>query len=451
MASEHVRSSRKRPLEEETETADAGATLDDTTENEALDRSCESLTPGAQTATFWAWLQAGGAQVEGVALSGGGCGGCRGLFAARHFLPGDTVCELPRKLLFTPRDAEASKLGKAAAVVGASSDMTTWMCMAAGRLDRSDPWHAYFKALPNMQPGPTGWSMAFLRREFAGTGLPMAVRSVRQAVEEELNDILPRLPVEYRKNLCLASILWARGIFLSRCFPAALSDSTEAVVKPGESEPFRALSSSSEQCCMVPLLDMANHGPGRRVQWEVRSCGGGGAVALRTLEELSAGEEVLINYGCDRSNEHLLLSYGFAVHGNQHDVVSGLVLFCEQGDSAEAEERRLALARSGLPCVLAPPSALLVGPFEVGGPPWQAALPPRLLQALELLADAEAVQALLAALVQRREALMWSEQADEAASVAGMEGLQGSLSAYRIGQRRVLDRTLAETREISCT
>jgi hypothetical protein len=67
---------------------------------------------------------------------------------------------------------------------------------------------------------------------------------------------------------------------------------------------------------LLPLLDILNHKPLAKVEWQPRT----GFVGLQVLEDYGPGEEVFNNYG-PRDNESLLLSYGFIIPGNPFDHV----------------------------------------------------------------------------------------------------------------------------------
>uniref|UniRef100_A0A7S4Q1D6 SET domain-containing protein n=1 Tax=Alexandrium monilatum TaxID=311494 RepID=A0A7S4Q1D6_9DINO len=400
----------------------------------------------AAAARFFRWLEENGAKADGLSLRSCGFAGL-GLFAERAFRPGELVYEIPKALTLTPEKAADSPLGEAVSKAGASAALTMWIYLASSREDSANPWHPYLALLPEPQPDPTGWSEAFLQKELRGTGLLAMVREAKRGVEEELNDVLPCLPAELQRGLSLERVLWARGVFLSRCFPAVLAEDASVAIRPDALDGTAGVAMGQELGCLVPLLDMMNHRPGHPSRWE--ASGSAGTIAIRAMAEIRPGDEVLSNYGDDRSNEELLFPHGFALPQNPHDTATGIVLCLEQEDADAADERRRALAAEGLPCALSGGSrpALFVGPFGVGGPPWREALPPRLRDALELLDERRTLQPVLVLrqlLGQRRELLKDSEAADEVALREGSQDLAGSLAAYREGQRRVLDAAIRE-------
>lgn len=80
--------------------------------------------------------------------------------------------------------------------------------------------------------------------------------------------------------------------------------------------------------CMAPLHDLANHCVHRRnVQFELQAMASGGASCgaahcLVARTRISAGEELFLSYGADKSNLLLLSEYGFVAPGNLSDRVA---------------------------------------------------------------------------------------------------------------------------------
>ncbi|KAI8463639.1 MAG: hypothetical protein J3K34DRAFT_462337 [Monoraphidium minutum] len=67
--------------------------------------------------------------------------------------------------------------------------------------------------------------------------------------------------------------------------------------------------------CLVPLLDMADHGPAQRVAWHTGPRGGGDFEFV-TQRPIARGAEIFNNYGTSKPNEELLLGFGFCLEGN---------------------------------------------------------------------------------------------------------------------------------------
>ncbi|AMD21010.1 HEL271Wp [Eremothecium sinecaudum] len=97
--------------------------------------------------------------------------------------------------------------------------------------------------------------------------------------------------------------LWAASIFTSRAFPR--------IVMPGGNDINEAF--------LYPVVDLLNHSNGKKVKWSYDATRE--TVSFAISEKVKAGDEIFNNYG-DRSNEHLLLHYGFAISNNEFDVAT---------------------------------------------------------------------------------------------------------------------------------
>lgn len=114
---------------------------------------------------------------------------------------------------------------------------------------------------------------------------------------------------------------WAATIFGSRSFTSQVLDAT----LPADSARFERWQRNDQQYDIVklfsdrfgvllPLLDLLNHKPGAKVEWQAQY----NFVGLRILETYNSGEELCNNYG-PRDNEGLLLAYGFTIENNPFD------------------------------------------------------------------------------------------------------------------------------------
>lgn len=114
---------------------------------------------------------------------------------------------------------------------------------------------------------------------------------------------------------------WAATIFGSRSFTSQVLDAT----LPADLARFERWQTKDQQYDIVklfsdrfgvllPLLDLLNHKPGAKVEWQAQY----NFVGLRILETYNSGEELCNNYG-PRDNEGLLLAYGFTIENNPFD------------------------------------------------------------------------------------------------------------------------------------
>ena len=116
---------------------------------------------------------------------------------------------------------------------------------------------------------------------------------------------------------------WASRIFGSRSFSCqVLADSLAA----DQASPIgrgqlhhRELKQlfSNGFAVLLPLLDLLNHRPLSKVEWQART----NYVGLEVLDECASDQEIFNNYG-PRDNETLLLSYSFIIPENHFDHFS---------------------------------------------------------------------------------------------------------------------------------
>ncbi|EXJ95044.1 hypothetical protein A1O1_00162 [Capronia coronata CBS 617.96] len=117
---------------------------------------------------------------------------------------------------------------------------------------------------------------------------------------------------------------WAAAIFGSRSFTSQVLDDT----LPADRARLQQRRDNKDPCdlaklfsqrfgVLLPLVDLLNHKPGAKVEWQARYS----FVGLQILEPYESGEELCNNYG-PRDNEGLLLAYGFTIPNNPFDHVA---------------------------------------------------------------------------------------------------------------------------------
>ncbi|AAS52157.2 ADR237Cp [Eremothecium gossypii ATCC 10895] len=94
--------------------------------------------------------------------------------------------------------------------------------------------------------------------------------------------------------------LWASSIFSSRAFPTLILGTTTDL----------------NEAFLNPIIDLLNHSAGTNVTWSYNEQVA--AVTFSTAQTLETGDELYNNYG-DKSNDELLLNYGFVLPNNEHD------------------------------------------------------------------------------------------------------------------------------------
>lgn len=97
--------------------------------------------------------------------------------------------------------------------------------------------------------------------------------------------------------------LWSSCIFRSRAFPEAILLDYQNV-------------NNLQQAFLYPVVDLLNHKNDQKVKWVYSD--GRVSFISKELHNMENGDEVYNNYG-DKSNEELLLGYGFVEENNNHE------------------------------------------------------------------------------------------------------------------------------------
>ncbi|KAI9825468.1 MAG: hypothetical protein M1832_001198 [Thelocarpon impressellum] len=105
--------------------------------------------------------------------------------------------------------------------------------------------------------------------------------------------------------------LWAATILSSRSFTSSMLQ--EAIDGESQKEP-KVMDSFP---VLFPLVDLLNHQPMGKIKWMRRK----GDMAIEAALEVQPGQTVYSNYG-PKSNEELLLGYGFCIPANPFDQVA---------------------------------------------------------------------------------------------------------------------------------
>lgn len=225
------------------------------------------------------------------------------------------------------------------------------------------PFGPYLRSLPARFDDPLWWDATELRA-LAGTNLAAAVEFKRTWLRSAYDALFPAL-FEAHPTLFDRAVftwerwLWAHSCFSSRGFPHALSvppghPSESAPPAAGDGGAYAAVEDAAAGGggtvsaaaiaaahgdgtpvgCMLPVLDILNHAYRTPVDW-VRGAEadttagtgggphhpGGGCVSFVTRAPIPAGCEVFNNYG-PKSNEELLLSFGFVLARNPQDTLA---------------------------------------------------------------------------------------------------------------------------------
>jgi hypothetical protein len=201
-------------------------------------------------------------------------------------------------------------------------------------------WQCYWRVLPECIPTPLEYDDDELCHLLGGTNLMDAVLYIKASLDEHRRTAVPALLEALRDVndddddeaaavivdedvFSMRNVLWAYRAFWSRAYVVETLD--------GAREP-----------ALVPLADMLNHESGRHVTYltDVESA----TFRLRTHERVEAGAPCSSNYGA-RSNEKLLLNYGFTEPDNALDsYFLRLRMPAAAGDDEVAALRRRLIA-----------------------------------------------------------------------------------------------------------
>ena len=262
------------------------------------------------------------------------------------------------------------------------------------------PFHDYLTCLPERYDDPLWWPPEMSSALLAGTNLHQAVMHRLKWLQRIYDVCFPALSLAHptlfpQRQFTFSRFMWVHSAFSSRGFPHILSVppllSAPSITMPpreigkGESGPKVDENEEDEDedvnplsgravtgpiGCMLPIVDILNHGPRTAITWMRGAEGvtlvsgthqGGGEEFVGA--PIPAGAEVLNNYG-PKSNEELLLAFGFVIPGNMDDIhVLRLKLGSHKGIARKAgiPERHVCGGADGmLPSSLLSAARLLV-------------------------------------------------------------------------------------------
>ncbi len=253
------------------------------------------------------------------------------LAAAAPLRAGDTILTVPASCVLRATHAPPSLLStfERLGVRDARLRLQLLLLHERSRAASSEH-HDYADALPGDELThslPVAWDQHTLAAQLAGTPLFDA------AVDERLE--LVKLHTRLAPSYNLADLMWAHAVFWSRAIRVPLP--------------------SSDDECLVPLLDLCNHSSGSAAELAVeRTAVGELELVLRAGTFLAEGDEVCISYGA-KANGELLRRHGFVLEGNMSDVYPIELAKLARDESRIEELRRLRLKtkiflhRGGLP------------------------------------------------------------------------------------------------------
>jgi len=266
-------------------------------------------------------------------------------------------------------------------------EFVLWLDMCHGRANADHFHHPYLSSLPSQAPNVMSWSQEE-RDVLQGTTLAAAADQAVHELVLQYHTWMPQLqqshptlfgtPTIARSSssssedpnaimkiatglvalLATAQanenaahhgfgyqdLVWARGMYNSRRFPPVLLSSStekksEEKVHAGNDEDEN---DDEKVGILLPVLDLLNHAPNQPITWSgdpssqtVSFVAAGNSTAL-----IKCGSEIYNNYG-PKSNQSLMLSYGFALEDNVQDCYDlHLVLMTKTRETGDTLERR---------------------------------------------------------------------------------------------------------------
>eukprot|EP00638_Chattonella_subsalsa_P003702 CAMPEP_0117749532 /NCGR_PEP_ID=MMETSP0947-20121206/9788_1 /TAXON_ID=44440 /ORGANISM="Chattonella subsalsa, Strain CCMP2191" /LENGTH=461 /DNA_ID=CAMNT_0005567445 /DNA_START=14 /DNA_END=1399 /DNA_ORIENTATION=- len=172
-----------------------------------------------------------------------------------------------------------------------------WIALLEAKNQEDHNFQTYAASLPHQSIDLLSWDEELCNKHLNGTN----AHSSSINLFSNLRYLYEHL-TELSSFCTFGELIWARGMCVSRSFPAHFIH-TEA----DEFEP-----------CLVPFIDLLNHRKGAKIKLQKIE----NSLAFITAEKIEKGQEICNNYGDDKSNETLLWSYGFCVPENESDVFS---------------------------------------------------------------------------------------------------------------------------------
>ncbi|KAJ1719669.1 hypothetical protein LPJ53_005604, partial [Coemansia erecta] len=249
--------------------------------------------------TFVKWLSDNGADLSRIELRDAGADG-NGVYAREDILADTRYAYIPHSLVITGKVCQDALSGPSQnGDCGLRGRPLLAAFLIHQRFTCSDSfWKPYIDILPSQYHTPLEFASDELQI-LKGTPVEYAVEDRRQKyVDEHLQAVAAvegRIPADV---LTFENYVWAASAVSSRSF-------SKDLVKGSSDEQTEG----SE--VLLPLLDMMNHLPRRRVSWISNDTG----IEFVTGQVLRGGEQVYNNYG-PKSNEELMLGYGFCFEGN---------------------------------------------------------------------------------------------------------------------------------------
>lgn len=247
------------------------------------------------------------------------------------------LISIPKKLLIT-KDIAENELDITADVISklnkqiSNPNAITQLYLSKIRFtnESNEFFKPYLNVLSLNLNQPYFWSLEELDL-LKGTDLLIILKSNLIKLFEEWNQLIQLLEIENNEDLTsltnnseniikyiqenlsnlhngdvkwhnFISYIWSNCIFTSRAFPELIISDHKV--------------SNLQQAFLYPIVDLLNHHNDQNVKWTYTE--GKLNFISKELNHIKVDDELYNNYG-DKSNEELLLGYGFVQESNNHD------------------------------------------------------------------------------------------------------------------------------------
>lgn len=365
-----------------------------------------------------------------------------GLFSRKQIEAGEKIVKIPRTCILSCQKAFESELGQKFYLYCKEADFPIsgeeifWIWLYEGKIDSSHPFHKYLITLPDPAPDPLNWPTE-LQDKLKDTILMPTLSKVIDDTYK-LSEAFFNFCASNNKEYYLTKfsnmmelhkgILWARGVHRSRRLPGILCGEQHEVN-------FR----ETTQCdttgfgILVPLLDKTNHDPNAKISWHFDD----NFIWYQADERIEPNSEIFMSYG-PKSNENLLMDFGFAIKDNPFDVVN--IIFCAKNEISTQRHGPFQLRRSGDSRWEAIPSDI-----------WSSLMKFQNSKPNERIPTKNVVKVLKDQLIHRLNLLKNTLSEDEVLlNDNNKPTIQHYVAYYRDGQRQILKGCLSEIKNLLC-
>ncbi|KAL8696113.1 MAG: hypothetical protein Q9224_002964 [Gallowayella concinna] len=169
-------------------------------------------------------------------------------------------------------------------------------------------WHPYICTLPDpFTKFPFNTPLYYDDEDsifLRGTSLEYSTRKIEQAWRDEHAEGLRRLRQTNLDRYPWDIYKWAATVIASRSFPSNALESSNRL---------KSTNAAAGSSVLLPGLDLLNHSPTAKVTWHW----GEETCSITTDKEIGSGE--LFNNYAPKSNEELIMGYGFSLFKNASD------------------------------------------------------------------------------------------------------------------------------------